>query len=170
MPSKFSHDLFLSLGIEKYQNLCWRSFFRHGLWLNLLCLILFSIFFSDEYLDFEEVTIASFGKSYYLKLMEHGGEEILEKEEHFFNLFDDDKNEGLDYFEFLSLMDRRYTHDQFDKSGNGLLEMNEIRHFLISITGAPENTPDSFLDDFLKNWSSFFGRKDVYPRPLPKLF
>ena len=102
--------------------------------------------------------------------MEHGGEEILEKEEQFFNIFDDDKNEGLDYFEFLSLMDRRYTHDQFDKSGNGLLEMNEIRHFLISIIGAQENTPDSFLDDFLKNWSSFFGRKDVYPRLLPKLF
>ena len=37
MPSKFFHDLFLSLGIEKYQNLSWRSFFRDGFWLNLLC-------------------------------------------------------------------------------------------------------------------------------------
>ena len=37
IPSKFPHDLFLSLGIEKYQNLCWRSFFRDGSWLNLLC-------------------------------------------------------------------------------------------------------------------------------------
>ena len=31
IPSKFPHDLFLSFGIEKYQNLCWRSFLGMGL-------------------------------------------------------------------------------------------------------------------------------------------
>ena len=92
------------------------------------------------------------------------------REEQLFDLFDLDKSETLDFSEFLSLMDRRFTHEQFDKNGNRLLEMDEIRHLLVSIIGAPENTPDTFLEDFLKNWTAFFGRKDVYPRPQPKLF
>ena len=37
IPSKFPHEFFLSLGIEKQPNLCWRSFFKDGIWLNLLC-------------------------------------------------------------------------------------------------------------------------------------
>ena len=50
IPLKFPHDLFISLGIEKYQNLCWRSFFRDGLWLNILCLNRgFKYFLTSEY-------------------------------------------------------------------------------------------------------------------------
>ena len=63
---------------------------------------------------------------------------IAPKEEQYFDVFDVDKSEGLDFSEFLTLMDRRFTHEQFDKNDNQLLEMNEIRHLLLSIIRAPE--------------------------------